>query len=85
MDHTPPPPTALLERLLLARDPALQVFLLHLGFFLPAYSTGFSCSAPSLHPLIQLESSPVRADLGDSVGLVPDHCNKADVAIKRIL
>ena len=54
-------------------------------FLPPSYSTGFSRSAPSSHPLIQLESSPVQADLGGSVGLVPEHCNKADVAVKRIM
>ena len=37
------------KTVLLAWDPTFQGFLLCFDFFLPAYSTGFSCSAASLH------------------------------------
>lgn len=46
-----------------------------------------SCRSPGnltfgSHELVQVGSSTVEAHLGDTVGLVSDHHNKANIAIK---
>ena len=35
--------------------------------------------------LLKSVSLIIQANLGDSVGSVPDHCNKADIAIEQVI
>ena len=52
--------------------------------FLSKFSTALA-STFSQNMLLKSVSLIIQANLGDSVGSVPDHCNKADIAIEQVI